>query len=137
MNDLLIRQLADAGQLHLLEEIDILDQSVLERFESELELIDWEGLAVAADGGGRAGDLVEPVAELPHLVRHPEAGSQRARDRGEAVLADGRVAVVTVAVATAVVAVAAVDASRTTKYHYIYIIVLFLFFGGVLCAAGG
>ena len=97
MNDFLIRQLADAGQLHLLEEIDILEQSVLKRFESELELIDWEGLAVAADGGDRIGDLAEPVAELPHLVRHPEAGSQRARDRGEALLAEGRVAVVTVA----------------------------------------
>ncbi|HAA52834.1 MAG TPA: UDP-N-acetylglucosamine pyrophosphorylase [Planctomycetaceae bacterium] len=97
MNDLLVRQLADAGQLHLLEEIDFLEPSVRKRFESELELIDWEELGVAVAGGDRAGDPAEAVPELPHLVRQPEASSPRARDRGEALLADGRVAVVTVA----------------------------------------
>ena len=55
MNDLLVRQLADAGQLHLLEEIDFLEPSVRKRFESELELIDWEELGVAVAGGDRDG----------------------------------------------------------------------------------
>lgn len=109
MKDSLREALADAGQDHLLEGIEALDEATRERFESQLESIDWESVArlsgslaggATGDGlGERVAGLIESGAlcELPHLVSQPRANSERARVRGEQLLEVGRVGVVTVA----------------------------------------
>ncbi len=100
MNESLVQQLADCGQDHLLEDTEALDPVTLERFERQLEAIDWEALRSLLDTwDGSWARVVEPdaVPELPHLVRQPEADSEQARACGEQRIADGRVAVVTVA----------------------------------------
>ena len=113
MTDSLSQRLADAGQDHLLEGIEALDETTGERFEHQLESIDWEGMSRSSGSpaGGVAGDgLAERVAErvaglvesgasceLPHLISQPQADSQPARVRGEQLLEAGRVGVVTVA----------------------------------------
>ena len=109
MTDSLNQRLADAGQGHLLEGIEALDEATGERFENQLESIDWEWIARSSGSlaGGAAGDgLAERVAglvesgascELPHLISQPQADSQSARLRGEQLIEAGRVGVVTVA----------------------------------------
>ena len=100
MNESLTQRLADCGQDHLLEETGSLDPAILERFERQLESIDWEALKSLLDAPGEPGvGVVESAAapELPHLVGQHEADSEQARACGEQRIADGRVAVVTVA----------------------------------------
>lgn len=109
MNDSLGQRIFDAGQEHLLEGVEVLEQATREKFEGELDSIDWSGLSgltgsIDGDAVGdglaeRVAGLVENgvLAELPDLVRQPEADSDPARLRGEELLATGRVAVVTVA----------------------------------------
>ena len=100
MNESLTQRLADCGQDHLLEDIGSLDPANLERFERQLESIDWEALRSLLHTPGKPGvGVVESAAtpELPHLVGQSEADSEQARACGEQRIADGRVAVVTVA----------------------------------------
>jgi len=106
VNESLSQRLVDCGQDHLLEDVGSLDEAARERFERQLESIDWPALgrrlaeqATPDRLGARVAELVgsESVPELPHLVRHPEADSEQARACGEQRIADGQVAVVTVA----------------------------------------
>jgi len=109
VKDSLSQRLADAGQDHLIEGIEALDETTRERFESQLESIDWDGVARLSGslaGGARGDGLAEQVAglvesgtlsELPHLVSQLQADSEPARVRGEQLLEAGRVGVVTVA----------------------------------------
>ncbi len=102
MNETLRQRLVDAGQGELLEGIAALDESTLERFESQLGSIDWELLArltksVESDRSCEVWDESEMDVDLPLVVRQPEAESVAAGVRGEELLAEGRVGVVTVA----------------------------------------
>ncbi len=104
MNETLRQRLVDAGQAGLLEGITPLDESTRERFESQLGSIDWELLArliESASGDRPCGmwDESEMDVDLPFVVRQPEAEAEAeaAGVRGEQLLAEGRVGVVTVA----------------------------------------
>ena len=67
MNESLVQQLADCGQDHLLADTEALDPVTLERFERQLEAIDWEALRSLLDtwDGSRA-RVVEPLS-LIHI----------------------------------------------------------------------
>jgi UDP-N-acetylglucosamine/UDP-N-acetylgalactosamine diphosphorylase len=102
VNETLRQRLVDAGQGELFEGIAALDESTRERFESQLGLIDWELLArliesVQSDRSCGVWDESEMDVDLPFVVRQPEAESAAAGVRGEQLLAEGRVGVVTVA----------------------------------------
>lgn len=102
MNETLRQRLVDAGQAGLLEGIADLDESARERFESQLGSIDWELLArliKSAESDRSCGVRDEPEmdVDLSFVVRQPEAESAAAGVRGEQLLAEGRVGVVTVA----------------------------------------
>ncbi|MEZ6194929.1 MAG: UDPGP type 1 family protein [Planctomycetota bacterium] len=97
--DELGRELERRGQGHLLAGLDALDAARRRSFAAELAALDWDLLdELKALTGASAGGAAAALAPAPRIeVGVDPAGDAAARERGEALLREGRVAAFTVA----------------------------------------